>query len=101
MEDETKRLIAENYALNKENNEMLKKLIIFQKWNQIYKIVYWSIIILSAIGAFYFVKQYMGDIVSIYTGGMGTSNINSISDIKSTFGDKGQIEELIKSLKEN
>ena len=98
MDEETKKLLAENYTLNKENNEMLKKLVLFQKLNQIYRIVYWTVIILSAIGAFYFLKPLLGNLVNVYTGGVGVSNI---SDISKTLNDKSQIEDLIKSLNSN
>lgn len=98
MEEDTKKLIADNYALNKENNEMLKKLIVFQKWNQIYKIVYWAIIVLSAIGAFYFIKPYLSSLVGVYTGGVGISNF---SDIKNSLGNKDQVQDLIRSLNGN
>ena len=95
MDEETKKLISDNYALNMENNEMLKKLILFQKWNQIYKIAYWSIIILSAIGAFYFIKPMLGNLFSVYTGGTGISNF---SDVKNKISDKAQMQDLIDSL---
>ncbi len=98
MDDETKKLLADNYALNKENNEMLKKLVLFQKWNQIYKIVYWAIIILSAIGAFYFIKPMLSNLVDVYTGGAGSTNWN---DISNTLNNKSQMEDLIKSLNGN
>jgi len=98
MDDETKKLLGDNYALNKENNEMLKKLVLFQKWNQIYKIVYWSIIILSAIGAFYFIQPYLSSLIGVYTGGVGVSNM---SDVSKTFGDKNQMKDLIDSLNGN
>ncbi len=98
MDEETKKLIADNYSLNKENNEMLKKLVLFQKLNQIYRIVYWAIIIMSAIGAFYFMKQYMGNLISLYTGGIGdTSSINDITNgFKNNNGNK--VEDLINFL---
>lgn len=102
MEEETKRLLAENYALNKENNEMLKKLVFYQKINQIYKIFYLSLIILSAIGAMYFVKQYMGNIMNLYTGGLGMTNIGNISNLTNALGgNNGQIQDLLKSLNSN
>lgn len=102
MDEETKKLLAENYALNKDNNEMLKKLVLFQKLNQIYRIVYWVIIILSAIGAFYFMKQYMGNLISLYTGGIGDSSsiTNFTKSLKSSSGNS-QMEDLIKSLNGN
>lgn len=102
MDEETKRILSENYALNKENNEMLKKLVFFQKLNQIYRIVYWSIIILSAIGAMYFLKQYMGNIINMYTGGVGVSNVGNLESLTKTLnGDKGQMEDLLKLLDTN
>lgn len=100
MEEEIKKLISENIALNKENNEMLKKLIIYQKWNQIYKIVYWSIIILSAIGAFYFIQPLLANLVNVYTGGMGTSSVSSLNDLKN-LGTNKEVQDMIKSLNGN
>jgi hypothetical protein len=97
MEEETKKLIADNFALNKENNEMLKKLITFQKWNQIYKVVYWAIIILSAIGALYFIKPMLSGLVNVYTGGIGDSNTSSLGDLKN-MGNNKEIQEMLKSL---
>ena len=90
MDEETKKILVEN-------NEMLKKLVFFQKLNQIYRVVYWSIIILSAIGAFYYLKPLLGGLINVYTGGVGTSNISNIGDIGKSLGDKSQIEDFVKS----
>ncbi len=99
MDEETKKILADNYALNKENNEMLKKLVLFQKLNQIYRIVYWAIIILSAIGAFYFMKQYMSSLISLYTGGVGDTS--SITDFTKNLSgkDSSGVEDMINFLK--
>ncbi len=59
MDEETKKLIAEN-------NDMLKKLVSYQKWNQIYRIAYWALIILSAAGAFYFIQPLLGGLAGAY-----------------------------------
>jgi len=91
MDEETKKLLVEN-------NEMLKKLVFYQKWNQIYRICYWAIIILSALGAFYFLAPLMSNLVNVYTGGVGTS---SIGEIGKNLGDKTQMQDLIKSLNSN
>ena len=98
MDEETKKLLSENLALNKANNEILNKLVFYQKWNQIYRIVYWAIIILSAIGAFYFVQPYLSSLMGVYTGGVGTANI---SDISKNLGDKGQLQKLIDAYQGN
>jgi hypothetical protein len=98
MDEETKKLLEENLTLNKENNQMLTKLVLYQKWNQIYRIAYWAIIILSTLGAFYFLQPYLSSLIGVYTGGAGVSNI---SDIGKTLGDKSQMQDLIKSLNAN
>ena len=90
MDEETKKLLVENH-------EMLKKLVFYQKWNQIYRIAYWAIIILSAVGAFYFLQPLMGNLINVYTGGVGVSNINSVSDLKN-IGNNKNIQDMIKSL---
>ena len=58
-----------------ENNTMLKKLVTYQKWNQIYKVIYWVIIILSAIGAFYFVQPLLSSLAGAY--GVDTSSFSN------------------------
>lgn len=90
MDEETKKLLESNYALNKENNEMLKKLIVFQKWNQAIKIISWVFIILSSIGAFYFIQNNLSSLVGIYTGGAGdVSGLNNLDTESLLKGLKG------------
>ena len=97
MDQDIKKLLEDNIALNKENNEMLLKLIKAQKWQMIYRIFYWAIIILSTVGAFYFIEPYLGNIFSLYTGGAG--NISNISDITNSLSNQQQsTSDLIKSL---
>ncbi len=99
MDDETKKLIVDNYALNKENNVMLKKLINFQKWNQVYKVVYWAVIILFSFGALYFIKPFLNTLVGVYTGGVGVSDMGSVT--KNLGNSTKDMTELLKSLNGN
>ncbi|MFA6999931.1 MAG: hypothetical protein WC241_02325 [Candidatus Paceibacterota bacterium] len=69
MDEESKKLIVDN-------NEMLKKLVFYQRWNQIYRIAYWAIIILSAIGAFYFIQPLLSSLAGAY--GVDTSSFSSM-----------------------
>ncbi len=101
MDEDTKKLLSENLAVNKANNEMLKKLVLYQKWNQIYKIVYWSIIILSVLGAFYFIQPYLSSIFGVYSGGVNVTDINKISNVNKSLGDKNQIQKLIDAYQGN
>ncbi len=98
MDEETKKLLEDNYVLNKDNNQMLTKLVLYQKWNQIYRIAYWAIIILSTLGAFYFLQPYLSSLMGVYTGGVGISNTGNIGDISKNIGSNKEIQDLIKSL---
>jgi len=98
MDPETKRLLEESLVITKENNEMLKKLVRNQKIANMYRIFYWSVIILSSVGAYYFIKPYLSSMSNLYSGGIsGMSNIN-INDVSKGLGDTKQMDELIKLL---
>ena len=99
MDGETKKLLEENLALNKENNKLLHKIRDVQRWGQITHIFYWFLIIGVTIGAFYFIKPYLGNLLNVYTGGV--SGINNISDItKNLKNGQTNIQDLLKSLNE-
>ena len=69
MSPEDRKLLEENLKLSKENNVLLVKLHNIQRWANITRVFYWLIIIGISIGAFYFVKPFLGNIVNLYTGG--------------------------------
>jgi hypothetical protein len=94
MDPETKKLLNESLEVEKDNNEMLKKIVRNQRLTNIYRVVYWGIIIFSSVGAYYFIQPYLSSVVNLYTGGV--SNIGNISDITSKLSDKQQIEDLLK-----
>ena len=97
MDEETKKLLEENLALSKENNKLLLKIRSVQRWARITRIFYWFLIIGVSIGAFYFIKPYLGNLLNVYTGGV--SGINNISDItKNLKNGQTDIQDLLKSL---
>ncbi len=96
MDPDVKRLLEENLALSKENNELLKKVQRVQRWAQITRYVYWFIIIGFTFGAFYFVEPYLGSILNVYTG--GTSNINSLKDVGKSIPSVNQLQDMVKGL---
>jgi hypothetical protein len=97
MDNDTKQLLVENLDIAKENNLMLKKLVRAQKWAVIYRVVYWSIIILSSLGAYYFIQPFLSNLVNVYTGGV--SGVTNFGDISKTIRDENQIKDLINSIK--
>ena len=80
MEIENKNHKDINQDLLKENNELLKNLLIlseennslilkvrkYQKWNNTFKFIYWTIIILAALGLFASTKNSdIGDVKNV------------------------------------
>jgi hypothetical protein len=97
MNPDTKQLLEENVKLSKENNELLLKLYNIQKWAQITRVVYWFVIIGISVGAFYFIKPFLGNLTNLYTGGV--SGINNVSDItKNLKSGQSQVQDLLKEL---
>lgn len=76
MDPELKKLLEDNLTVSYENKEMLKKLVAFQRFSQITRVVYWVVIIGIAIGAFYFIQPFFDSLFNIYGGGL--SDINTI-----------------------
>ena len=93
MDEQNKRLLEENLALAKENNQMLKKVLRSQKRGEIMKIVYWLLIIGIAFGAFYFVQPYLENVISIYTNTAGV-----LEEINGEVPDVNNISELLKQI---
>lgn len=88
MEDlQIKQLLEANLEISRENNEMLKKIRNAQKLAQIYRVVYWIVIIGASYGAYYFVQPYIGGILNIYGGGglesLNSESLNGVPDLKS------------------
>ncbi len=80
MDPEFKKLLEDNLQVANENREMLKKLILFQKWNQISKVVYWVLIIGLAAGAFYAIEPYFS---SLFGGGHSLGGNSDLDTLKS------------------
>ena len=95
MDENIEQMLKENLAISKENNELLKKLVNHQKWAQIYRFVYWGLIIAVSFGSFYFLQPYIGSIMNLYTGGV--SNVNTFQDISKSL-DSEKLKDFIKDL---
>lgn len=99
MDAETKKLLMESIELSKQNNAMLTRLIRNQKWLAIYRVVYWTIIILSSVGAYYFIQPYFSSILSVYSGGMSTNgNGVSFTDMVKNLSDRQQLQNFVESV---
>ncbi|MBP6857804.1 MAG: hypothetical protein KBC11_01265 [Candidatus Pacebacteria bacterium] len=76
------------------NTEILTRIRRVQKNSQLFKIFYWTIILLATFGAFYYIQPYLNQLVETYTGVQ-----NSQEQIKSSFADFGSINDIISQLK--
>ncbi len=79
MDPEIKHLLEENLRLSQENNLLLAKVQTYLKWAQITKALYWLLIIGISVGAFYYTKPYLGNLLNIYSGDL--SVIKSLINI--------------------
>lgn len=68
MDPEERELLNKNIALVKENNEMLHSMRRSMRLQRIMSVLYWVFIIGSAVGAYYFIKPYLGQLISVYGG---------------------------------
>jgi len=95
MEQEIRQLLNENIILARENNKMLYKLVNAQRWALAYRIFYWSIIMLSLFGSYFFLQPYLSSLLNLYSGGAGgATNIQDI--IKSL--DVSKLQEDLKNI---
>lgn len=68
MDPESKKLLEETYALEEENNRMLRSLKRSMLWSRVMSILYWVLILGVSVGAFYYIQPYLDDVMSIYDG---------------------------------
>ncbi len=67
-----------------------------QKNSQIFRIFYWSIIILATFGAFYYIEPYISQLIEAYTGIQNTQQ-----QIQTALPEVGSLTDIINQLKGN
>ena len=80
MENE-KQLLNQILEKVEENNKMLRKIRRASIWGSVFRVIYWGIIIISAVGAYWLIQPYINVLESTY-GGM-QNDINSVKNITS------------------
>jgi cell division protein FtsL len=78
------------------NNQLLVKVRRVQRQGQLFKILYWVLIVLLAFGAFYYIQPYVNQLLETYTGIQDTQE-----KMQSTIPNLTNINELINQLKGN
>lgn len=80
MDEQDRKKLDEVVALSQENNVALNKLIRYHKQAVAWRIIYWTIIIGTAIAAYFSIQPYLTSLFDIYSG----QDINKILDTFNT-----------------
>jgi len=68
MSPEERELLEKSVSLAEENNSMLHSMRRSMRIASIMRLIYWALIIGSAVGAYYFIQPYLEQLISIYGG---------------------------------
>ena len=74
MSPEEKKLLEETLELAKENNQILHSMRRSMRFQRMMTILYWVLIVGSAVGAYYFIQPYVDQMIGIYNGASGALN---------------------------
>ena len=89
MDPESKSLLAETYALAKENNDILHGIRRSQRMASFMRAIYWLIIIGITFGSFYLLQPYINKMLDLYNSVSGTEqklNSGSLQDLLKKLG---------------
>jgi len=95
------KLVKKAVELSEENNKLLHKIIRAKRWERIFKLVYWIIIIGLMLGAYYYIQPYVYNLLDSYQGIMDNiRNIGETSEAMEGISDSDNLSpDLIEKLK--
>lgn len=67
MDQEIKELLEENLEISRENNKLLKKLWGSVRLGRLMRILYFSLAVALAVGAYYYVHPYLQSLLGLYS----------------------------------
>jgi hypothetical protein len=72
MDPESKKLLQDTFKLAEENNTLLHSMRRSMRVQRYVSYGYWAFIILTALGAYYFIEPYLSQLIDAY-GGVGSA----------------------------
>jgi len=81
MTPEERELLKKSIELSEESNKILRSMRRATRWNNVFRVIYWIVILGAAFGAYYFIQPYVSAVTDAYTG--IKSDINSVKDATS------------------
>lgn len=67
MDEETKKLLQETLDLNKENNQLLHKIVQYQQWSRWLNVTKWVVVVGVSLGALYYIEPMLTDLLGTYS----------------------------------
>ena len=83
MSPEERELLNRSVALAQDNNKILRSMRRSMFWARVISMIYWALIIGSAVGAYYFIQPYLNQAISIYNTAQG--NLDNVGKIINSF----------------
>ena len=103
MDDDTRALLEEILALEKENNKMLRKARNHARWSALFSFIYWAILIGSSAAAFYYIQPVLAQLLQSYKAlaetakkagsafpGIDQKSLDNLNSILKNLGPNGQ-----------
>jgi hypothetical protein len=84
-QEELKKMVREAVELAEDNNRMLHKMIRASRLGRIFKFLYWAVIIVLMLGAYYYIQPFIDNLFAAYAGLM--QNIESIQKTGEAVGE--------------
>ncbi|MFA5831446.1 MAG: hypothetical protein WC878_06470 [Candidatus Paceibacterota bacterium] len=66
LDPKEEELLTETYKIEKENNKMLHTIYNNMWWGRIFRIFYWTVILLLMIGSYYYAQPYIESLLNTY-----------------------------------
>ena len=79
MTPEERSLLYKMAEQVSENNSMLRSIRSSMRWASVWRAVYWTLIIGTSVGAYWFIQPYINQILGSYSGAQ--SNIESMKGL--------------------
>lgn len=95
VDQDAKKILEQSLQLTKENNEILRGIRNAQRRAQIYRFIYWAVIIAIGLGAYYFVQPYIESLLGYYGAISGIGGSDTVKEGMGSIPDLKRIQDLL------
>ena len=96
MTPEERQLLIQTHRMTEENNKLLRKMHRSAIWGNIFRFLYWGVIIALSVGAYYFIQPYIEQVPGLYGGikedvGSVRAAVDQVDKASSQIGNIGNL----------